>query len=62
MAEKKKGKKKGGAVQGEEDEKLTKLQKKVLHWLRDSVHVTPFCLITGPLEEVSSGFIPVSKD
>jgi hypothetical protein len=35
MAEKKKGKKKGVAVQGEEDEKLTKLQKKVLHWLRD---------------------------
>jgi hypothetical protein len=35
MAEKKKGKKKGVALQGEEDEKLTKLQKKVLHWLRD---------------------------
>jgi hypothetical protein len=35
MSEKKKGKKKGVALQGEEDEKLTKLQKKVLHWLRD---------------------------
>ncbi len=36
MNEKKRGKKKGGAPQGEEAEKLTKLQKAVAHWLRNS--------------------------
>jgi hypothetical protein len=35
MAEKRKGKKKGGAPPSDEDEKLTKLEKAVAHWLRD---------------------------
>ena len=37
MNEKKKGKKKGSAPQGEEEEKLTKLEKAVAHWLRDQL-------------------------
>ena len=35
MTEKKKGKKKGAVPAGEEEEKLTKLEKAVAHWLRD---------------------------
>jgi hypothetical protein len=72
MAEKKKGKKKGVAVQGEEDEKLTKLQKKVLHWLRDcpvqpiKCYFQDFYLLSladpGCLSRVQIDFHPGSKN
>lgn len=39
MSEKKKGKRRGAPAQGEEEEKLTKLQKAVAHWLRKNVPV-----------------------